>query len=240
MYLPRTIKQIVRRRGMVAVLAALSLVMLIGAAALAVDGGAMLVERRHAQATADAAALAAASDLFLNYPQNNGLDSGGTAATSAQTVATGNGYTNDGTTNSVTVRVPGQNYLGGPNAGSTLPAGYVEVTVTWQQTPTLSKVFSSANMPISARAVARGLWVPAKPQIIAFDLATPGSLTDNSVGNVQVMNGSVVANSSSSTAAQNNSPGASFSAGIRSDGQLPGEFQRQRRRQHQYGNHARP
>ena len=35
----------------------------------------LLVERRHAQATADAAALAAASDLYVNWNSNQGLDS---------------------------------------------------------------------------------------------------------------------------------------------------------------------
>jgi len=68
------------RRGMVAIMAAVCFTVLLAAAALALDGGALLTERRHAQETADAAALAAADDLFLNYPANNGVDSGGTAA----------------------------------------------------------------------------------------------------------------------------------------------------------------
>ena len=50
--------------------------------AVVADGGLLLVERRHAQATADAAALAAASDIAS--------DSTGTASASAMGVATAN------------------------------------------------------------------------------------------------------------------------------------------------------
>ncbi len=53
------------RRGMVTAQIALSMGVLMGMLALLVDGGLLLAERRHAQATADAAALAAASDLYL-------------------------------------------------------------------------------------------------------------------------------------------------------------------------------
>jgi len=194
---------------MVAVLAAISLVVLIGAAALAVDGGALLTERRHAQETADAAALAAAADLFQNYPVNNGFDSGGTAAASAQTVATANGYTNDGTTNTVTVNIP-------PKSGNFTNAakypGYAEVIVTYNQARTLSGVFGSGTMPVRGRAVARGQWVPAQPQIIVFDLAAPTALdlvTSNIT--VTVSTGAVVVNSSSAIAASN-ADNANFTA----------------------------
>src|SRR5712692_2188230 len=78
-----------RRRGMVAVYVALSMTVLLGISAIALDGGILLAERRHAQATADAAALAAAAELFKN--------SSGTASQSAASVAKANGYANDGT-----------------------------------------------------------------------------------------------------------------------------------------------
>ena len=54
------------RRGMVTAQVALSLSALMAMLAVVADGGLLLVERRHAQATADAAALAAASDLYGN------------------------------------------------------------------------------------------------------------------------------------------------------------------------------
>jgi uncharacterized membrane protein len=51
------------QRGSVAVLTALSCIVIIGVAALAIDVGKVFVDRRKAQATADLAAIAAASDL---------------------------------------------------------------------------------------------------------------------------------------------------------------------------------
>ncbi|HZT79695.1 MAG TPA: pilus assembly protein TadG-related protein, partial [Gemmataceae bacterium] len=90
-----------RRRGAVAVLVAVCLTVLMGVVALSIDGGLLLQERRRAQATADAAALAAADDLFKNYNTNLGKDPSGSAAASARTVAKANGYSNDGTTSVV-------------------------------------------------------------------------------------------------------------------------------------------
>ena len=88
------------RRGMVTtqvVLVSLSF-FIIPWLALVADGGLLLVERRHAQATADAVALAAASDLYAYWNTNHGTDPSGTALASALGVASANGYTNDGTT----------------------------------------------------------------------------------------------------------------------------------------------
>ncbi len=151
--------------------------------AVALDGGIMLTERRHAQATADAAALAAAADLFNNYLTNSGIDSG-SAVTSATTTATANGYTNANST--VTVRVNPANYLGGPNAGTTVPAGYAEVTVTYNQARFFSSIWGSSSIPISARAVARGLWVDSSPAILALNPTASGALTATGNGTISV------------------------------------------------------
>src|SRR5579872_78215 len=85
-----------RRGGSVTPLAVLSLTLLVSVVALVVDGGSLMEERRHAQATADAAALAAAADLYANYGTNGGADPKSTAAASAQAIANANGFTNDG------------------------------------------------------------------------------------------------------------------------------------------------
>ena len=151
------------RRGMVAAQVALSLSALMAMLAVVADGGLLLVERRHAQATADAAALAAASDLYVNWNTNNGTDPSGTALASALGVASANGYTNDGTTSTVTVNISPKKYSGGPNAGTTLPPGYAEATVTWNQQRFFSGIFGSGAIPVSARAVARGVQVPTPP-----------------------------------------------------------------------------
>lgn len=156
---------------MVAAQVVLCLSVLMAMLAVVADGGLLLAERRHAQATADATALAAASDLYVNWNTNHGTDPSGTALASALGVASANGYTNDGTTSKVTVNISPAKYSGGPNAGTTLPPGYAEATVTWYQ----QSFFSGRATPVSARAVARGVQDPP-PQVFAppnFRLVAP-------------------------------------------------------------------
>ena len=68
-----------RRPGMIAAQVAIMLTMLLGLLAVAFDLGMVLTVRRQTQAAADAAALAAATDLYANYDTNNGADPNGTA-----------------------------------------------------------------------------------------------------------------------------------------------------------------
>jgi hypothetical protein len=135
---------------MVAAQVAAALTALMGIMALLVDGGMVLAERRHGQATADSAALAAASDLYANWNTNQGSDTSGTAQASALNVASSNGYKNDGTTSTVTVNIPplAGNFAGKP--------GYAEVVVTWNQSRGFSRIFGTGTIPVSARAVAQG------------------------------------------------------------------------------------
>jgi Flp pilus assembly protein TadG len=63
-----------RRSGAVIVLVALCLIAMLGIVAISLDGGFLLDQRRRLQSAADAAALAAAIDLYINYPTNNGLE----------------------------------------------------------------------------------------------------------------------------------------------------------------------
>ena len=92
-----------------------------------------------------------------NWNTNHGTDPSGTALASALGVASANLYTNDGTTSTVTVNISPAKYSGGPNAGTTLPPGYAEATVTWYQPRFFSGIFGSGAIPVSARAVARGV-----------------------------------------------------------------------------------
>src|SRR5688572_13475709 len=98
------------RRGAIVVLVACCLAVILAFVAIAIDGGGLLEQRRQSQATADAAALAAAEDLFRNFPQNKGLDVQGTAVSRALAIAAQNGFSNDGTDSTVTVRVSPQAY----------------------------------------------------------------------------------------------------------------------------------
>lgn len=191
---PRSrIARAIRRRGMVAVQVALCLVPLCGVTAFAIDGGMMLEYRRRVQATTDAAALAAAADLYQNYPTNSGLDTGGTAAASASSSATANGFSTNST---LTVNIPPQS---GPFVGK---AGYAEVILVYDMPRGFSSILGSGSLPIQARSVARGMWAPFNNGIILLDPTSSGSLTDSGNGTVTVSGADIVIDSSSASAAK--------------------------------------
>jgi hypothetical protein len=180
-------------------LTVLTLTLLVGMVAIAVDGGALLEDRRHVQATADAAALAAAADLYAHYPANAGADPSGGAAKSALDTAAANGFANDGVNSVVTVTVSPGSYQGGPNAGKPLPTGYAEVIVQLNETRKFSNVFAPGTIPVRARAVARGNWVPAPDTVHALGLHTNGAVTVGNFSSLNI-NGSLRINSDSVTA----------------------------------------
>jgi hypothetical protein len=137
-------------------LVAITLTGILGAVAVALDGGLMLDNRRRIQAAADAAALAAATDLFANYATYGGVDTPGTAATSAQATAAANGYTN-GANATVTVNIP-PTFVGNPPVSGNYKGktGYAEVSITFNQARGFSGIFGSGSLPLTARAVACG------------------------------------------------------------------------------------
>lgn len=205
MILPRSSGVRHGRRGMVAVLVVLCLAVLVGVAAIALDGGMALTERRRAQDVADAAALAAAADLFAHYRTNQGFDVNGTAATSALSIAAANGYRNDGTQSVVTVRVspapPVQSDPAITDASGNLKPGYAEVTVQFNEPRFFSSLWGRGTIPITARAVARGLWVPIPSGLILLDPTSAGALTAKGNATLTVSGGSVVVNSNDSSGA---------------------------------------
>src|SRR5437016_4820182 len=83
------------RRGAVAAIVAMCLTIIIAIMAITMDGGTLLSDQRVCQAGADAAAMAAACDLYSNYANNQGVDQGGSAGKAAQDVAKANGFLND-------------------------------------------------------------------------------------------------------------------------------------------------
>jgi Flp pilus assembly protein TadG len=184
-----------RRRGVVAVLMALSLVALVSVVALSLDGGTLLTERRRAQATADAAAMAAASELFNNYWITSGADPDGTARASALAEAAANGYSNDGTVSTVTVNIPPASGLYANRRG------YVEVLVEYNQTRAFSNIFSSGQVSVKARAVALGSYVAADVGILVLDPTGKGTFNAQGSGGAIVNGTPIVVNSNNPDAA---------------------------------------
>src|SRR5689334_5150911 len=132
------------RKGLIAAFVAVCLVVILGLTAISLDGGGLLDRRRQAQATADAAAMAAACDLYANFPTYHGVDAGSTAAQAALNVAATNGFTNDTTHSVVTVNIPP---LSGPYTGL---SGYAEVLVTWNQPRYFSRIWGTSSVKVTA------------------------------------------------------------------------------------------
>jgi hypothetical protein len=180
-----------RRRGSVLLVSAVLMVALVGLMALTLECGSLMAERRHAQAIADASAMAAACDLTYNFGFNAGLDPQGTARASALATASSSGYANDGVISTVTVNIPP---LTGDFAGQ---AGYAEVLVLYNQQRGLSGIFGSGVLPVTARGVARGTWQPFSTAFLALEPALPAALTVALNASMTVVNGSVIVDSSS-------------------------------------------
>jgi hypothetical protein len=183
------------RRGAVTPLVAILMIALISIVAIAVDGGMLLTERRRAQATADAAAMAAACVLYDNYPVDQGQGNVGNPIDAAKAVASANGYTNDGTTSVVTVNLPP---LNGPYQG--LPS-YVEVIVTYYQQRAFSGIFGTGALPVKARAVARGAWVDPNVGVLVLNYSGKGTLNTQGNGAFTDIGGKVIVNSNDPSAA---------------------------------------
>jgi hypothetical protein len=163
------------RLGMVAVMGAVCLVVMLSMVAIAIDGGLLMDDRRSAQSAADAAAMAGAADLYAKWQLNKGIDRQGTAVLKASACAAANGFP------SPEVYCPP---LSGPFAGK---AGYIEVIVNYSQRRAFSQIWGSTDIPVRARAVARGCWGTNKNGIILLDPSKSGSLTVTGNGSMSVV-----------------------------------------------------
>jgi Flp pilus assembly protein TadG len=193
------------RRGTVLVKVLICLPVLIGVLALNLDGGRMYDERRRAQATADAAALAAGADLYANYWTNYGADPNGTAQAAALAVAQANGYP----ASAVTVLVPPQT---GTYAGQ---AGFAEVRIDSTLAATFGQIFTGGGLEVTARAVARGQ--PLKIGIVLLSGSGAGAFT-NSALSFALVNQPLVVNSTDPAAVLSTGPVMLSLSGINTSG----------------------
>ncbi len=175
------------RRGAMAVWIVLALSVIIGVVALGMDGGRMMEERRRAQASADAAALAAGVSFYEDYRLHQGTDPLGTARNKALAVAAANGYANDGVNSVVTVNIPP---LSGDFAGRT---EYAEVIVRSNLQAGFAGVFTRGPLVVQARAVARGR--PAKIGMIALRATGDDAFLQTGNALVLLLDAPIVVNS---------------------------------------------
>ena len=182
------------RRGSALAVLAVSLVLIVGVMALALDGGAMLAERRHSQAVADATAYAAAGLLYKNYATDKGLDPAGSSKKLALAIAAGNGYANDVTTSTVTVNIPP---LAGAFQGQ---SGYAEVVVSYNLPKCFSALWGAGTLSVGSRTVARGKNAAPNVGFLLLDPSMSGALSLTGSPSVTVKNGSLVVDSSNGKA----------------------------------------
>src|SRR5579862_8001280 len=150
---------------------AVTLVVLLGFAGLAIDMGTLRYDKRLQQTAADAAAIAGAQNL--QFAVINGNAAGTGVGTGAQTAATQNGFT-DGGGSSLTNCAPGAAIgttcvqvdwppqsvtfngatYNGPHAGD---VKYVEVLVAKVQPTFFMTIFGVNSEPVVARAVATNI-----------------------------------------------------------------------------------
>jgi hypothetical protein len=155
---------------------------------LVIDGGMVMTERRRAQSAADAAATATATEL----------SEGATAAAARLTglkYADYNGFSNDGTSNTVTVNIPP---LSGPHAGD---SNFAEVLTTRIMPTYFIRVVFNGPGRANARAVA-GLEVAdaSGAGLLVLNPQTPSALSVTGNASVNVNGAGVVVNSSHSVA----------------------------------------
>lgn len=165
-------------RGQALAIFALSLTAVLGAGALAFDGGLMILERRDQQNAADAAAMAGARYVTTNHS---------VARSVASDIAAANGFVNGTGTQVVSINVPpatGQ-FTTWPNA--------IQVQISSNRPSILGAVLGFFNWPVSADATAASLDGVGGPfSILALEphvceavkIAGTGSIVAN--GNVQV------------------------------------------------------
>jgi hypothetical protein len=190
-----------RRRGIVAVIVATALVAVVGVVAVTVDGGMLYLEMRRVRATADAAAMAAACDLFKNYPTYSGVDHANSAQNAALAVAASNGYPN-GAPHTITVHIP-------PKSGTyTGKAGYAEVIVTTKVPRGFSRIWGTDDIPVIGRAVARGAWVTPNDGVLILNYQGKGTLNAQGNGAFTETGGPVIVNSNNSSALLDTGNGA--------------------------------
>src|SRR5262245_13995138 len=153
------------RPGNVCLLVAFCVTIVVGVAAIAIDGGLLMDDVQKVQAAADASAMAGAAELFKSWQSDAGFDPSNRARDAALALAASNGFANDGTDSVITPsEVDGSGKpvhgiwcppISGDHAGA---AGCIEVVVQYNQKRSFSSIYGSEKIPVRARAVAEGGW----------------------------------------------------------------------------------
>lgn len=190
------------RRGAVTVWLLVTLLIILGTVALGMDGGRLLEKRRHVQAAADAAALAAAADLCDSNFYNRFRRWNKTkreARLDAYALAAANGFPNDGVNSTVTINIP-------PKSGSfNGQKDHVEVIIEYKMPKTFSRIFNKNSGIVKARSVAIGR--PFRMGIVLLRQTGADALLNNALSTWTLLNGQIHINSTDPSAYRQNKAG---------------------------------
>ncbi|HUP79700.1 MAG TPA: pilus assembly protein TadG-related protein [Pirellula sp.] len=183
-----------RRRGVIIPFVAIMMVVILGLAALSVDGGSLYLERRNTQVAADASADAAAIQLLASFASNRGVDSDGKARDAALLVAAAHGYK----ATSVIVNIP-------PKSGSFVGKnGYAEVLIKSNPPRFFSKIFSDKEQVVNSRSVAAGTLISTKASVLVLNPKSKNSLKLKGQSSFLEVGGDVIVNSKNKKAVEIN------------------------------------
>ena len=194
-----------KEQGQTLVVIALVIVALLGFAGVALDGGNIYAEQRHAQAAADSAVLAAA------YKAMRGATAYADLRQAAMSNAAQNGYDNNSVNNWVVFYNPpiDGTYIGNPK--------YYEVIITRIVPTTLAHLVYQGPWQVTVHAVAK--WRPPVDQvpfsgqaIMATSPSACQALWFHGIGNVLVNGAGVFSNSNCPSGSCSGGP--SSSAGV--------------------------
>jgi hypothetical protein len=179
--------------GQALVIATLSMAVLMGFLALAVDVGLLFHARRNVQLAADSAAVAAA----LDYKYNANVTS---AQTAGRAAAAANGISN--VTANVSVNVPPTN---GPYTGN---SNFAEVLIQQPMTTTFTNFLNIRGLRIAGRAVAGSLPLNQAGEGCMWALASSGQAVSNTgSGDISASNCNIYDDSSASNAVSSTGSG---------------------------------
>ena len=140
-----SMRKINQEQGQAIIVIAFAIVALVGFAALAIDGGRVLADRRHAQNAADTAAFAAA---LAKVKGQDFTDAG-------QVRAASNDYDNNGTSNIVEVNLCNETGITCKLPTGANPANYIRVKITSHVHTIFARVLGISNLTNVVEAVAK-------------------------------------------------------------------------------------
>jgi hypothetical protein len=174
------------QRGTIAIITGLSVAVLVGFAALAIDVASWQVAQRSMQGAADAAAYSAG----IAYNKNDGTS----YVTQAKGITAANGYVDGQNGATVAVHQPPiapSNYTGNATA--------IEVIIQQPQPRFLSGLFLSSNPTVSARAVAT-ISSSGPACLLALNPTASSAISVGGTANFNSPNCDIAANSNSASA----------------------------------------